>query len=145
MKCSVILFGILFHASRWSLAQDLRDVTFHISPETGFSSDYVTICRVTATNYSGSSLEGRRVGFEALAFENGTVIERERGRFGGVLRNGETAETLIGFNGVFRTFEVLPAAVSSRAGRGGASRGPKGSSGSRGKKSPGGRKKKKAN
>ena len=101
-----------------SSAVDPRDVVFTISPAFGVSSDTATICRVTVTNYSGHSLDGRLVGFEASALENGTAVVRERGRFGGVIANGETAETLIGFNGVFRGFSVELAPVSSRAHRG---------------------------
>ena len=115
-----------------------QDVIFRISPETGVSSDRVTICRVTATNVSGFPLDGRQVGFEASAIEDGVVVERERGRFGGVLRNGETAETLIGFNGEYHGFEIVGAPVSDRgkgAGRG-SKNAKKGSSAGASKKRP---------
>ena len=146
MRCSLVLVGILFFASPLCSAEGSPDVVFRIAPDTDRSSDFVTICRVTASNYTGASLDGGRLGFEALALENGSVVERERGRFGGIIRNGDTAETLIGFNGVFRSFDVASSPVSSRARSGGGSRrGGKSSSGKAPKKTSTGKKKKKAN
>ena len=118
-----LLPAILWAAS--GAAQEFPDVVLHIEAESGYSSDHVTLCVVRATNYSGHSISGASLGFEAVALEDGVVIERERGRFGGTIANGETAETLIGFNGVFRRFEVTaaPAKGGSRTrSRRGASR-----------------------
>ena len=126
MKCLAILGSILLCAAAPASAGG-TDLTFEISPDFGVSSDTVTICRVTVANYSGNPIDGRRVGFEASAIENGVVVERERGRFQEIVRNGEKAETLIGFNGVFRSFAVEEAPVSGRS-RSGGSRKRKGSS-----------------
>jgi hypothetical protein len=143
MKCLAILGSILLCASPLHSSDGALDLMFQISPELGVSSDAVTICRVTVTNYSGDPLDGRRVGFEASALENGVVVERERGRFQGVLRNGETAETRIGFNGVFRDFAVAAAPVSSRSRSGRSARGGKASSKAGSSKAPGKRRPKK--
>jgi hypothetical protein len=48
----------------------------------------------------------------------------EHGRFGGRIGPGETVESRIGFNGVFRQFTVEPAA--GRSARGGSGRSRKG-------------------
>jgi hypothetical protein len=104
--------AILWAAS--ATAQEFPDVVLRIEPEIGYSSDHVTLCRVRATNYSGHSISGASLGFEAVALEDGVVVERARGRFGGTIANGETAETLIGFNGAFRHFDVAPAHVSAK-------------------------------
>lgn len=128
MKCLAILGSVLLCVAAPAFAGGGSDLTFQIFPDFGVSSDNATICRVTVTNYSGDPLDGRRIGFEASAIENGVVVERERGRFQGILRNGEKAETLIGFNGVFRYFDVAEAPVSGRARSGGSARGRKGAS-----------------
>src|SRR6185369_5825677 len=59
------------------------DVVLTIAPEAGFSSDHVTLCRVTARNFTGHSIDGRSVAFEAQAWENGVAVMTEHGRFGG--------------------------------------------------------------
>ena len=129
MKSFPMTLGILFLSS---LAAASSDIVYRIAPDPSRSSDSVTICRVTASNYSGASLDGRTLGFEAVALENGDIVERERGRFAGIVRNGETAETLIGFNGAFRIFDVQGVAASART-KGGSGR--KASAGSKAKKS----------
>jgi hypothetical protein len=103
------------------------DVVLTIAPESGFSSDRVTLCRVTARNFTGHSIDGRSIAFEARAWENGVAVMTEHGRFGGRIAPGETVESRIGFNGVFQSFTVEPAAAkgsarggSGRAGKGGA-------------------------
>jgi hypothetical protein len=145
MKCLAILGSVLLGAVAPAFAGGGSDLTFQIFPDFGVSSDNATICRVTVTNYSGDPLDGRRIGFEASAIENGVVVERERGRFQGILRNGEKAETLIGFNGVFRYFAVAEAPASGRSRSGGSSRGRKSASKSRKPKSASGKKAKKTN
>jgi hypothetical protein len=72
------------------------------------SSDRVTLCRVRATNHGPRSWAGRALAFEARALRGGTVVARERGRFGLVLEPYGTLETLIGFEGRFDRFEVVP-------------------------------------
>lgn|SRR5512143_1888319 len=89
------------------------------------SSDAVTLCRVRVVNHGGASWPGRRLRFEARALRDGRVMERQRGRFGLVLGPHEELETVIGFSGSYRDFEVGPAAgrdrpEDSRARRGGA-------------------------
>ncbi|MGH9441827.1 MAG: hypothetical protein ACRD16_06090 [Thermoanaerobaculia bacterium] len=145
MKCLVFLVSTLLGFLPICAAEKALDLTFQITPEIGSSFDTATICRVSVTNYSGDPLDGRRVGFEASALENGVVVERERGRFRGMIGNGETAETLIGFNGVFRSFEIAAAPVSSRSRSGGAGRGAKGSSKTASSKASGKRRPRKTN
>ncbi len=106
------------------------DVTLSIEPDPYVSSDVATICRVVARNDSDHTLDGRSIGFEAQAFENGVLVMREKGRFSGALAPGQTAETRIGFNGVFSDLRIVPV-----DGKVGSSR-RKGSGGSRGRKSP---------
>jgi hypothetical protein len=89
--------------------QEIEGVTFTIRPDTAVSSDTATLCRVTATNHTGRTLDARKIRFEALAREHGHVAARERGRFGGPLESGATVETVIAFTGVFYEFEVGPA------------------------------------
>jgi hypothetical protein len=106
------------------------DVVLSIAPEIGFSSDHVTLCRVTARNVAGHAMDGRAVAFEAQAWEDGVAVMTERGRFGGRIGPGETVESRIGFTGVFRQFTVMPVAAksSSRGGSGsrkGGSKAPK--------------------
>lgn len=105
------------------------DAILSIEPDPYVSSDHVTICRVVARNESRRTLDGRSIGFEAQAWENGVLVMREKGRFAGAVGPGETAETRIGFNGVFTDVRVVPAAGKRRGGGHG-----KGSGRSRGKK-----------
>ena len=92
--------------------------TLSIEPDPYVSSDHVTICRVVARNDSAHTLDGRSIGFEAQAFENGVLVMREKGRFSGAIAPGETAETRIGFNGVFTDVRIEPAAAKdARGGR----------------------------
>ncbi len=84
------------------------DVVLSIGPETYLSSDSVTLCRVYARNQSGHAIDGRGVRFEAQAWENGEIIAREHGQFGGKIEAGATVESRIGFVGVYREFTVTP-------------------------------------
>ena len=102
------------------------EVVLSIAPEIGISSDHVTLCRVTARNTSGHAVDGRAIAFEARAWEDGVPVMTEHGRFGGRVGPGETVESRIGFNGVFRQFTVEPAAGGSS--RGGSGRSRKGAS-----------------
>ena len=129
MKSLAILFTVLLGAGAPVHAAGEYDLVFQIAPESGMSSDSVTICRVTVANYSGDPLDGRQIGFEASALDNGVVVERERGRFQGVVRNGEKAETLIGFNGAFQSFAIAAATAPSRNRSGRSGRGRKSGSG----------------
>ena len=101
-------------------------VFLSIAPEIGISSDHVTLCRVTARNESGHAVDGRAIAFEARAWDDGVPVMTEHGRFGGRVGPGETVESRIGFNGVFRQFTVEPAA--GRSSRGGSGRSRKGAS-----------------
>lgn len=88
---------------------EVPGVSFTIAPDTTISSDTATLCRVSATNHSGRTVDAKKLVFEARAREHGRVVARERGRFGGLLENGATVETVIAFTGSFRDFEVGPA------------------------------------
>jgi hypothetical protein len=83
------------------------EVALSISRDWQTSSDRVTLCRVRATNHGPRSWAGRSIAFEARAF-SGAAVARERGRFGLVLEPYGTLETLIGFDGRFDRFEVVP-------------------------------------
>jgi hypothetical protein len=83
------------------------EVSLSISRDWQTSSDRVTLCRVRATNHGPRSWAGRSIAFEARAF-SGAAVARERGRFGLVLEPYGTLETLIGFEGRFDRFEVVP-------------------------------------
>ena len=124
-KLAYFAFFILLSSSL--SAEEIPGVFYSIRPDPYVSSDQVSICRVTVKNESGRTLDGRTLAFEAAALENGIAVVQERGRFGGVVRSGETAETLIGFNGVFREFDVRAAETSSKA-KSVRSRGGKGAS-----------------
>lgn len=97
-------------------AASADDVSLHIEPEIGFSSDQATLCRVTARNDSGHALDGRQIAFEAQAWRDGVAVQTARGRFGGIVESGATVESRIGFNGVFSSFTI--AATASGKGRG---------------------------
>jgi hypothetical protein len=118
----ILLRFSLLPTLAFALATPLRadDVVLEIGPETYLSSDSLTLCRVYATNRSGHAIDGRDVRFEAQAWENGVVVTRERGTFGGKIEAGQTVESRIGFVGVYRQFTVEPLAAGS--GRGGGSR-----------------------
>jgi hypothetical protein len=122
MKVAIALFALLAPAVRLP-AQDLDGVALSIRPEPGISSDTVTLCRVTATNSSGRSLDARRIVFEARALEGARAVTTARGRFGGILAAGESVETVIGFNGIFERFEVSLVGAGSGASRGHGRRG----------------------
>ncbi|HET9793988.1 MAG TPA: hypothetical protein VFS34_05955 [Thermoanaerobaculia bacterium] len=108
---SILSFGFAFGAPA-------AGATLSIEPDPYVSSDHVTICRVVARNDSAHTLDGRSIGFEAQAFENGVLVMREKGRFSGAIAPGETAETRIGFNGVFTDVRIEPAAAKdARGGR----------------------------
>jgi hypothetical protein len=99
----------LLGAAAQTGGQEIEGVTFTIRPDTTVSCDTATLCRVTATNHTGRTLDAGKIHFEALAREHGRVAARERGRFGGPLQSGATVETVIAFTGVFYDFEVGPA------------------------------------
>src|SRR5215470_16418155 len=122
MKVAIALFALLAPIVRLA-AQDLDGVALSIRPEPGISSDTATLCRVTATNSSGSSIDARRIVFEARALEGGRVVTTARGRFGGILAGGESVETVIGFNGSFQQFEVSLAGGGAGVSRGHGRRG----------------------
>jgi len=134
MKTLLLLAVTLVLVSSAAFADD---AILSIEPDPYVSSDHVTICRVVARNVSRRTLDGRSIGFEAQAWENGVQVMREKGRFAGAVGPGETAETQIGFNGVFTDVRVVPAAAKG-SGRTGARRGGKSAksgSGSRTKRS----------
>ncbi|HYT32989.1 MAG TPA: hypothetical protein VEO37_10375, partial [Thermoanaerobaculia bacterium] len=59
-------------------------------------------------NHGGRAWPGRQIRFVAEALEGGRIVESARGRFGLSLLPHETLETLIGFNGSYRHFQVRP-------------------------------------
>jgi len=122
MKRSLFLALAIALAAAPSRADD---VVLTIAPEPGFSSDHVTLCRVTARNFTGHAIDGRSIAFEAQAWENGVAVMTEHGRFGGRIGPGETVESRIGFNGVFPFFTVAPAPAKGSS-KGGSGRGGKG-------------------
>ncbi|HET7453555.1 MAG TPA: hypothetical protein VFL12_12480 [Thermoanaerobaculia bacterium] len=101
------------------------DVSLSIEPDPYVSSDHATICRVVARNDSAHTLDGRAVAFEAQAWERGEVVMRETGRFGGSIAAGDTAETRIGFNGVFTDVRIVASPDGARGKRAGSRRGAK--------------------
>ena len=126
----LFVFAGLFLFAAISRAQD---AVLSIEPDPYVSSDSVTICRVVARNPSPHTLDGRTIAFEAQAWENGALVARERGRFRGAVAPGQTAETRIGFDGVFQTLTVVPIAPKEVGRRGGSKRGGR-SAGRGGKK-----------
>jgi hypothetical protein len=84
------------------------EVALSIERDWQTSSDRVTLCRVRATNHGPRSWAGRSIAFEARALSGAAVVARERGRFGLVLEPYGSLETLIGFEGRFDRFEVVP-------------------------------------
>ena len=115
-----VLVAVFLIASGSSCADD---VVLSIGPDFSVSSDTVTLCRVFARNNSGHALDGRAIAFEAQAWENGVLVMRERGRFGGKIDAGAIAESRIGFTGVFREFTIVPdeAKAGQRGGKSGRS------------------------
>jgi hypothetical protein len=85
-----------------------QDLAFSIEKDHSISSDTVTVCRVRVVNRGGHTWPGRAVRFEARALEAGTVMARERGRFGLSIPPHGTLETLISFQGLYDRFEVHP-------------------------------------
>jgi len=126
MKTFPILSLLMFLSSAAAFA---GDAALSIEPDPYVSSDHVTICRVVARNGSSHTIDGRSIGFEAQAFENGVLVMREKGRFAGAIAPGDSAETRIGFNGVFTDVRV----ESAEGGASGTHR--KGGAGSRPRKS----------
>lgn len=133
MKTLLILAVTLVGFSSGVLA---GDASLSIEPDPYVSSDHVTICRVVARNDSPHTLDGRSIGFEARAFENGVLVMREKGRFAGAVGPGETAETRIGFNGVFTDVRVVPA--EGKTAGGGRRRSSRGAGGKSRRKASGG-------
>lgn len=86
-----------------------EELSLSISQEIGISSDTVTLCRVRVVNHGARAWPGRQIRFVAEALEGGQVVESARGRFGLSLAPHETLETLIGFSGSYRHFQVRPA------------------------------------
>lgn len=86
-----------------------EELSLSISQEIGISSDTVTLCRVRVVNHGGRAWPGREIRFVAEALEGGRIVESARGRFGLSLAPHETLETLIGFSGSYRHFQVRPA------------------------------------
>jgi hypothetical protein len=126
MKTSTILAVLALFVSS---AVRAGEAMISIEPDPYVSSDHVTICRVVARNESDHTLQGKEIAFEARAWENGVLVARERGRFAGAVPPGQTAETRIGFDGVFTTFTVEPVEAGASGGRSARKRGaPKGKS-----------------
>jgi hypothetical protein len=86
-----------------------EELSLSISQEIGISSDTVTLCRVRVVNHGSRTWPGRQIRFVAEALEGGRIVESAHGRFGLSLAPHETLETLIGFSGSYRHFQVRPA------------------------------------
>jgi hypothetical protein len=86
-----------------------EELSLSISQEIGISSDTVTLCRVRVVNHGARAWPGRQIRFVAEALEGGRIVESARGRFGLSLAPHDTLETLIGFSGSYRHFQVRPA------------------------------------
>ena len=86
-----------------------EELSLSISQEIGISSDTVTLCRVRVVNHGARAWPGRQIRFVAEALEGGQIVESARGRFGLSLAPHDTLETLIGFSGSYRQFQVRPA------------------------------------
>ena len=86
-----------------------EELSLSISQEIGISSDTVTLCRVRVVNHGARAWPGRQIRFVAEALEGGRIVESARGRFGLSLAPHETLETVIGFSGSYRHFQVRPA------------------------------------
>jgi hypothetical protein len=84
------------------------ELSLSIERDHSTSSDQATLCRVRVVNHGGRSWPGRSIGFEARAIQGGAVVASERGRFGLTLAPYGTLETLIGFQGRYDRFEVVP-------------------------------------
>lgn len=96
------------------------ELSLSIERDHSTSSDQATLCRVRVVNHGGRSWPGRSIGFEARAIQGGAVVASERGRFGLTLAPYGTLETLIGFQGRYDRFEVVPAGGhAERKSRGG--------------------------
>ena len=93
------------------------ELALSIDRDHSTSSDQATLCRVRVVNHGSRSWPGRSIAFEARALQGGTVVATERGRFGLTLPPYGTLETLIGFNGRYDRFEVVPAGGRSKAPR----------------------------
>ena len=98
------------------------ELSLSIERDHSTSSDQATLCRVRVVNHGGRSWPGRSIAFEAHAIQGGSVVASERGRFGLTLAPYGSLETLIGFQGRYDRFEVVPAGGrterKSRAGEG---------------------------
>lgn len=109
-------------AAAVSLDLPWSQLSLSIEEDPGTSSDQVAICRVRVVNHGPHTWPGRDLHFEARAIDGGVVVEVARGRFGLSLPPYGALETLIGFSGPYRRFEVSPAEGKS-GGKGARSRG----------------------
>jgi hypothetical protein len=82
------------------------DLSLTIEEDRGFSGDHSTLCLVRVVNRGRSTLAGGDIAFEALAYRDGRVAARQRGRFGLTLGPHETMETRVAFLGKFDRFAV---------------------------------------
>ena len=85
------------------------ELSLSIERDHSTSSDQATLCRVRVVNHGSRSWPGRSISFEARAIQGGAVVATERGRFGLSLAPYGSLETLIGFQGRYDRFEVVPA------------------------------------
>lgn len=84
------------------------ELSLSIERDHSTSSDQATLCRVRVVNHGSRSWPGRSISFEARAIQGGAVVASERGRFGLTLPPYGSLETLIGFQGRYDRFEVVP-------------------------------------
>ena len=104
----VLVLGLGSVAPPPDAAVPAGEIALSIERDWQTSGDRTTLCRVRATNHGPRSWAGRSIAFEARALSGAMVVARERGRFGLVLEPYGSLETLIGFEGRFDRFEVVP-------------------------------------
>jgi hypothetical protein len=116
----VLVLGLGSVAPPPDASGPVGEIALSIERDWQTSSDRTTLCRVRATNHGPRSWAGRSIAFEARALSGAAVVARERGRFGLVLEPYGSLETLIGFEGRFDRFEVVPIrGARDRSGRDG--------------------------
>lgn len=108
-----LALGLAVEPPDWSV------LGLRIEEDVSVSSDTATLCRVQVVNSGQGTWDGRSIAFEARAIRDGRVAARVQGRFGGTLGPHETLETVVGFTGRFRRFEVSSSTARSRGGSAG--------------------------
>jgi hypothetical protein len=84
------------------------ELDLSVEPDLSVSSDHATLVRVRVFNRGPRTYPGRDLRFEVRAIDGGIVVARQRGRFGLSLPPRGTLETIVGFEGRYGRFEVVP-------------------------------------